>query len=247
MPCPSPKSVWSLRRGDALRELAKLEPESIDAIVTDPPYCAGGFTEKEKRAAKCMGITNKPKEPWFVGDNMGTAGLCFLLRSVASEAQRLLKPGGSLLLFCDWRMVSALAPAIESAGLRHQNLVVWDKGSIGLGRGFRPQHELVLHFTKGGSKARYFTRSAANVIACKRVYGGKRSHPTEKPVELFTKLLEVVSPEGGVVVDPFAGSAASGEAALRAGRQWIGVELGSDFCREARKRLRRVASELKAA
>ena len=247
MACSTPPSPWTLYRGDALRRLASLEPESIDAIVTDPPYCAGGFTEKEKQSAKCMGIANKPKEAWFVGDNMGTAGLCFLLRSIASEGLRLLKPGGSLLVFCDWRMVSALAPALESAGLRHQNLIVWDKGSIGLGRGFRPRHELVLHFTKGGNKARYFTKSGSNLIACKRVYGGKRSHPTEKPVELFEKLLEVVSPEGGTVLDPFAGSAASGEAALRSGRNWIGVELSPAFCRSSRERLRRVATEVAAA
>ncbi|HBP19103.1 MAG TPA: site-specific DNA-methyltransferase [Planctomycetes bacterium] len=246
MACSKPTTPWTLYRGDALRRLASLEPESIDAIVTDPPYCAGGFTEKEKQAAKCMGITNKPKEEWFVGDNMGTAGLCFLLRSVACEALRLLKPGGSLLVFCDWRMVSALAPALESAGLRHQNLIVWDKGSIGLGRGFRPRHELVLHFTKGGSKARYFTRSGSNLIACKRVPGRTRNHPTEKPVEVFEKLLEVVCPEGGTVLDPFAGSAASGEAALRSGRNWIGVELSGEFCRKSRQRLRQVASEVAA-
>jgi len=244
MACSTPTDPWTLFRGDALRRLATLEPESIDAIVTDPPYCAGGFTEKEKQAATSMGI--KKKDAWFVGDNMGTAGLCFLLRSIASEALRILKPGGSLLMFCDWRMVAALAPALESAGLRHQNLIVWDKGSIGLGRGFRPRHELVLHFTKGGTKARYFTNSGSNLIECKRIHSRKRNHPTEKPVEVFEKLLEVVSPEGGTILDPFAGSAASGEAALRSGRNWIGVELSPAFCRSGRKRLRRVATEVAA-
>jgi len=244
MACSQPPPPWTLYQGDALRRLAALKPESIDAIVTDPPYCAGGFTEKEKQSATVMGL--RSKDSWFVGDNMGTTGLCFLLRSIACEGQRLLKPGGSLLVFCDWRMVAALAPALESAGLRHQNLIVWDKGSIGLGRGFRPRHELVLHFTKGGTRARYFTKSGSNLIECKRVHSRRRSHPTEKPVEVFERLLEVVSPEGGTILDPFAGSAASGEAALRTGRSWIGVELSPDFCFTSRERLRQVTAEVSA-
>jgi len=245
MACSKPTTPWTLYRGDALRRLADLEPESIDAIVTDPPYCSGGFSETEKRASKSMGL-ERANPDWFVGDNMGTSGLCFLLRSIACEGLRLLKPGGSLLVFCDWRMVAALAPALESAGFRHQNLIVWDKGSIGLGHGFRPRHELVLHFTKGGERARYFSRKGSNLIPAKRVHGKKREHPTEKPVELFQQLMDVVCPEGGTVLDPFAGSGASGEAALRSGRNWIGVELSGAFCRSSRKRLRRVEAEVAA-
>ena len=247
MACSQNKKSWTLHQGDALRRLEQLEPESIDAIVTDPPYCAGGFTEKQKQAAVRMGVRGSgTNAEWFVGDNMGTAGLCHLLRSVASESLRLLKPGGSLLAFCDWRMVAALAPAMESAGLRHQNLLVWDKGSIGLGNGFRPRHELVLHFTKGGRAPLFYSRSTANLITCKRISSRKRRHPTEKPVELLRELIEVVSPEGGTILDPFAGSGASGEAALQAGRQWIGIELSPGFAQGARNRLRAVNTELSA-
>ncbi|HBP20494.1 MAG TPA: site-specific DNA-methyltransferase [Planctomycetes bacterium] len=240
-----PKQRWKILHGDALDQLATLKPESVDAIVTDPPYCAGGFTEKGKQAARAMGVRHKTR--WFTGDNMGTAGLAFLLRAVACQACRILVPGGSLLVFCDWRMVPALAPALESAGLRHQNLVVWDKGSIGLGKGFRPRHELVLHFTKGGVKPRYFSKSGSNLIPCKRVPARKRVHPTEKPIELLERLIEVVTPEDGLVVDPFAGSGTCGEAALRAGRQWVGIERGRAFCATTSERLAQVEEELRCA
>lgn len=64
-----------------------------------------------------------------------------------------------------------------------------------------------------------------------------RIHPSEKPVGGLDALVRMYSPPGGLVVDPCAGSAASGVAALRAGRDWIGCELDADYCAAARARL----------
>ena len=214
---------WTLYAGDCLGVMTSLDGGSIDAIVTDPPYCAGAVSEAGRSAAAGQGLRsdNIKKFGWFVGDNMGTAGLAFLLRSVAFEGLRLCGANGSMLAFCDWRMAPTLAPAIESSGWRYQNLVVWDKGSMGLGTGFRAQHEMVLHFTAGGPE--YHDRSTGNVIRCSRV-GADREHQTEKPIDLMRALVRVVSPVDGVVLDPFAGSGSTGVAALAEGRRFVGIE-----------------------
>ena len=125
----------TLHRGDCLDVMRSIEAGSVDAVVTDPPYCAGSVSEASRTGAKGQGLRSQTltRFGWFVGDNMGTAGITWLLRSIAVEAVRVLKPSGSLLVFCDWRMYSALQPAIESAGLRTQGLIVWDKGSMGAG------------------------------------------------------------------------------------------------------------------
>lgn len=172
---------------------------------------------------------------WFVGDNMGTTGLVFLLRSVAFEALRVVKPTGALLVFCDWRMLPNLSPAIESSGWRYQNLVVWDKGSMGLGAGFRCQHEIILHFTAGAPE--YYDRGTPNVLTFPRVSAKEREHQTQKPVELLQRLLRVVCPPGGLVVDPFAGSGTTGVAALKEGRRFIGIERDDEYVEIARARL----------
>lgn len=210
--------------GDALQTMQSLEDGCIDAVIMDPPYCSGSVSEASRTASKGQGLRSKnlTRFGWFVGDNMGTAGLVFLLRSVAFESVRLLRNSGSLLCFCDWRMVPNLAPAIESAGLRFQNIIVWDKSSMGLGRGFRAQHELILHFTAG--RPTYYNRSVSNVIACKRVSRQKRQHQTEKPVELLKELISVVCPEDGVILDPFAGSGSIVVAAEQLGRSTICIE-----------------------
>lgn len=228
---------WTLIEGEALEVLATLPTGSADALVMDPPYCAGAVSEAQRTRADGQGLRseNLKRFGWFVGDNMGTAGLAFLLRSVVCECLRVVRPTGSALIFCDWRMMPTLAPAIESAGVRYQGLVVWDKGSLGLGVGFRCRHELVMHFTFGSPE--YHARDVANVITCPRVDKEDREHQTQKPLRLLRDLIRVVCPKGGTVLDPFAGSGATGLACLTEGRRFIGVERDPAYVAIARRRL----------
>jgi DNA modification methylase len=226
----------TLYQGDAIDIMDTLE--RVDAIVTDPPYCSGSVSEASRSAAKGQGLRseNIKKLGWFVGDNMGTAGLVFLLRSVAFGALRILSPEGSMLVFCDWRMVPNLAPAIESAGLRYQNMVAWDKGVMGLGLGFRAQHEIILHFTAGSPK--YHDLGTANIVKAARVSADDREHQTQKPVDLMQRLLRVVCPPGGTVLDPFMGSGSTGVAAAAEKMHFIGIERDPEHFDTACERLR---------
>jgi site-specific DNA-methyltransferase (adenine-specific) len=237
-------STWRVDHGDCLDLLRAMPDASVDAVVTDPPYCAGAVSESQRTSAGGQGLRseNIKRFGWFVGDNMGTAGLAWLLRSIACEAARVCKPSGSLVVFCDWRMMATLQPAIESAGMRFQNLVVWDKGNMGLGSGFRAQHELALHFTNG--KPEYHDRSTGNVICTRRVSAVDREHQTQKPVELMAKLIRVVCPQGGTVVDPFCGSGSTGVACAENDRNFIGFERDSGYVEIARRRIAEAANVL---
>lgn len=222
--------------GDCLEVMRAMPDNSIDAVITDPPYCSGGVSESARTSAKKHGVRgDKPYFKWFVGDNMGTAGLTYLLRSVAFESLRLLKDSGSMLVFCDWRMVPNIAPAIESAGFRYQNMIVWDKGNMGLGTGFRAQHEIILHMTAG--KPKYFDKATANVIQSKRVTANKRQHQTQKPQDLMEKLINVVCPDEGTVLDPFGGSGTTAIAAKETNRNFICIERDQDYAEIARQRV----------
>jgi site-specific DNA-methyltransferase (adenine-specific) len=223
--------------GDALEALSELPDGSASALVTDPPYCSGSVSEAHRTAAKGQGLRSETirRLGWFVGDNMGTAGLCFLLRSVAAEAASVVDETGSMLFFCDWRMQSALQTAIESAGVRYQGLVVWDKEHMGLGRGFRAQHELVLHFTNGSPE--YADLGTGNVIRCQRVRKDDREHQTQKPVWLMRRLIAVVAPVGGVVIDPFMGSGTTALACEQTGRRFIGIERSREHFDSACRRI----------
>jgi DNA modification methylase len=227
----------TLIQGDCLEVMDSLPDRSVDAVVTDPPYCSGAIGESQRVSAKGQGLRSGTirKLGWFVGDNMGTAGLAWLLRQLAIKCRRIIRPSGSVSIFCDWRMLPNITPAVESAGLRYQDLLVWDKGRMGLGNGFRRQHELILHFTLGSPI--YHHKGTSNVLQASRVRAADRQHQTEKPVGLLVDIIGVVSPTTGVVLDPLAGSGTTGVACLQTGRKFIGIEISGEYCRIAKERI----------
>lgn len=222
-----PPVAWShagplhVATADALTALASLPEGLAHAVLTDPPYCSGGATEAARQQSAGM-TKGGAAAGWFRGDTMTTWGLLALLRQVALDARRVLVPGGSLAVFCDWRMVPGLAPALESAGYRWRSTLVWDKLSQGQGNvAIRNRHETILWLTAPGPMVRG-PRTIGTVVPAKRVPPAKRRHPTEKPRDLLAPLIEALVPEGGAVVDPFAGSGAVGETAAALGRSaWI--------------------------
>ncbi len=211
--------------GDNIEIMASMKGLDAHAMITDPPYCSGAATEAGKGSATHQGLRSETirsgRFEWFSADNMTTSGLCELLRLMCVRASDLLCPTGSILSFCDWRMVTSLAPSMESAGWRQRNLIIWDKGNFGCGTGFRPRHEMIIHLTKRAPK--FYSASFGNVLNYSRP--GDREHPTQKPVELISDMIEVVSPAGGTIIDPFMGSGTAGVACAKMGRKFVGIEI----------------------
>lgn len=224
----------TLYLGDCLEILPGLG--ALDAVVTDPPYCSGAATEAGRGSATHQGLRSETirngRFGWFNADNMTTAGLCELLRSVCVRAP--VHDNGSILAFCDWRMITMLSPAMESAGWRLRNLVVWDKGHFGAGTGFRPRHELIIHLARRSPK--FHSASMGNVISRPRVRKD-RQHPTQKPVPLINDLLSVVAPPDGTICDPFMGSGTTGVACVGSGRRFIGIEVDPEYFDVACRRI----------
>lgn len=223
-----------LVHGEALAYMRDLPNASVDALITDPPFSSGGRRENARGVRKSM-LRGTEDGAWIAGDAMSTAGFVWSMRELGWQARRVLRPGGHLLSFIDWRMWPNLAAALESADLRAQPLLVWDKTYFGMGRTFRHQHELIVHMTNGNPAAPQ-RRDVGNVLACKPVRKG--DHPTEKPVELLRTLVSVVAPPGGVVCDPFMGVGSTGVAAVREGRQFTGCELSEPFYARAVERIK---------
>lgn len=224
--------------GDCLEVMQGIPDGAVDLVVTDPPYCSGAIGESQRTSAKTQGVRNHRTQrfSWFVGDNMSTAGLAWMLRHLAIEIRRITIETGSAMIFCDWRMLSSLQPAIESANLRFQNLIIWDKKHFGMGLGFRNQHELIMHFTIGSPV--YYSASVSNVLSVRRISSDDRIHQTQKPVELIAQLLRVCSTADSIILDPFVGSGTTCVAAKQLGRKYIGIEINPDYCKIAEDRLR---------
>lgn len=240
-----PEPSWKIHRGDTLDVMLELPDASFDVVLTDPPYSSGATREAGKTWHTAIERMSRNKDKrWFGGDSMSTPAMLWFMRACAQQWFRLLKPGGHLLCFIDWRMApivaDATSSAIESADLRRAGLLVWDKQRFHMGEFYRNQHELILHFTRGQNEAPR-CRNVGNVIACPIVRNG--IHPTEKPVPLLMKLLAPCAGPGSRVLDSFAGSASTGEAALRVGASFEGIEREEHYHTAGSERLAKVAAE----
>jgi len=229
----------SVIHGDALVVIAALPAASVDCIVADPPY--GEITR----------LWDKPLLGW------------------TQQASRVLKPSGSLWLFCSARSLLNLAP--EMTGWEFVQDVIWEKhnGSGLHNDRFRRVHEHVVQWRLASSKWASVFKSPPTVAAPDlrptrrhkrppshwrhqphaephfvspdggkrlkrsvlkvRSMHGRATHPTEKPEELIEHLLLYSCPPGGMVLDPFAGSGATGATAARLGMKFIGIELDAEY------------------
>jgi site-specific DNA-methyltransferase (adenine-specific) len=223
----------TLYNADALDFIASIE-HSVDAVVTDPPYASGTRTEASKSSSGAMLRAGRFSDRPLDLDQMTTTGFVWLLRAVARGIYPNMGDGRSFLCFIDWRQWPNLVGALETANLRIQGMLVWDKGHFGLGNGFRGQHELICHAAKGVPTIA--DKGVGNVLKFPRVE--PVDHPSPKPVGLMEKLIATVTEPGDLIFDPFAGSGTTLLAAKNLGRRAIGVESDPHYCEVAARRLR---------
>lgn len=199
------------------------EPQ-VDCILTDPPYCSGGFQESGKAAGSIgterIGADGKSYQPKIANDQLSTRGYQALLKAAIGIVESQL-----LYLFTDWRMWTYAFDIAESSGHRVRSMVVWDKGTPGMGVGWRAQHEIILLGTKQAVKFNGH-KAQGNVIRSDRT--GNPLHPTQKPVDLLQKILGV-SDMVRTVYDPFAGSGSILMACEAERRRCFSMELEPAF------------------
>ncbi|NTX59544.1 site-specific DNA-methyltransferase [Myxococcus sp. CA051A] len=223
----------TLYNADCRDLLLDLPSQSVDCLLTDPPY---GMAFKGDGATAGSIRADGARE----GVRM--------LRQVLTAAGPTLKPDVHAFVFCHWASWPDFTDAL-SAHLRSKGGLVWwkDRGGVGdCAASFAPNYEMVLHSTGAQRRALLGKRHGAVLSGIAPVPPRRRTHPTEKPVELMAFLLARGCPAGGMVLDPFAGSGSTLVAAQRLGRRAVGVELEERYCEAAARRLeeeRRVGPE----
>lgn len=203
----------ALSRMDAVTWLLSLPSDSIDLVITDPPY-----ESLEKHRA--IGTTTRLKHSKASSNDWFTVFPNARFPELFREVYRVLKKNTHFYLFCDAETAFIAKPIAESCGFKFWKPLIWDKQKIGMGYHYRCRYEMILFFEKG--KRRLNDLSIPDVIAAPRIVGG---YPTEKPVSLSEVLIRQSSSAGQHVIDPFMGSASVGVAALRLNRQFSGNDI----------------------
>jgi hypothetical protein len=127
---------------DVTRLLGGVSPV---AMITDPPYCSGGFQEAG-RAAGSIGTERADGiMPKIANDTLSTRGYMALMKATLG-----LSRCSVAYVFTDWRMWVNLFDVAESSGFGVRNMIVWNKDAPGMGVGWRSQHELVMFASRAG-------------------------------------------------------------------------------------------------
>jgi DNA modification methylase len=206
--------------GDCLGVLRTLDADSVDAVVTDPPwkdyetgwYDASGWHRPINRVC--------PDE-------------------YADDLYRVLADDAAAILWCDWASFAEHADAMRAAGFAVKNCIVWAKPNHTAGDldgNLAYQHEMAVFAVKG-RWVRHAGRDTNLWYEPHLFSRAKRDHPTEKPVGLMSRCVAAICPPDGTVLDPFAGSGTTGVACVRTGRNFIGVEIDPTYHAIAERRI----------
>lgn len=227
-----PGDIWILGRhrvmcgsstNEADMELL-LDGESPEILLTDPPYCSGGFQESGRSSGsigtKRTDANGKQIEVTIANDTLSTRGYQSMMKTILGNFK-----GTVVYAFTDWRMWVYLFDIMEASGFGVKNMIVWNKKSPGMGIGWRAQHELVMFAHR--TKPKWDNHKGyGNVIEATR--SGNELHPTQKPVEIIEKLLDNTSWAEGVL-DTFGGSGTTLIAAETVGQRSFLMEMEPAF------------------
>lgn len=211
----------------------------VDHIITDPPYNISkdnNFgTMKNPRAGVDFGNWDRGK---------------FDLYAWVPEYAKLLNKNGSMIIFCSYRFISYIIDALESenAGMVVKDILVWQKSNPmprNINRRYVQDMEFAIWAVKKNAKWAFnkpddkpYLRA---MFMTSLVSGSEKlGHPTQKSLKLMEDIISIHTNANEVILDPFMGSGSTGEAALRLGRDFIGIEYEKEFFEMAKNRLEKI-------
>lgn len=228
--------------GDCVQVMSKLPNNSIDLMITDPPYNLGEFMHGRNTNLVKMrdnhfaysGWDDLPYEEWYTN-----------MDNFFRESNRILKKKGSLLVFMSLIKVESLIQLAQKYGFYYKTVGVWHKTNP------MPRN-MNLHFINSTECWLYFINEAAtgtfnnngkivhdyietSVTPASEKRHGK--HPTQKPLKLINHFIKMLSNEGDIIIDPFMGSGSTAVGCELLCRKFIGIDLEKRYFDIAKKRV----------
>ena len=227
--------------GDALLELKKIPDNSINLIITDPPY-------------------NLCKDYGETKDNLEFEEYINFSKNWLKECKRILKENGTIYVFMGMRFISYIYSILErDLKLNFCSWITWHyTQGIGKTKGFSPRHDDILMFTVDKKD---YTFNLDNIRIPQKYYrsinnmrganpgnvwefshmhycnNNRFEHPTQKPEGLYERMILASSNENDTVLDPFVGSGTLLRVCQQTNRQGIGIDINNQYIEMTKKRL----------
>ena len=226
--------------GDCLTVMREMPDESVDLVVTSPPYnlrntTGGGLKPGASRKWKQLdhGYSHH-------ADCMPHEEYVGWQRECLQEMLRLLKNDGAIFYNHKWRVQGGLMQDRQDiiTGFPVRQVIIWQRaGGINFSdHFFLPTYEVIYLIAKPDFRLIPKANSVGDVWRIQQDY--KNPHPAPFPVALVERI--IAATDADIVLDPFTGSGTTTAVANKLGRQYIGIELSPDYCAMAEMRLQNV-------
>lgn len=230
--------------------LHTLDDESVDLIYTDPPYGKKYISNipGDKRWFLSDGTSESKFHKHLLNDEQGAVDW----QALAEQFYRLAKPNAYFVLHCDLPMIMYVAHHFQDAGFRTKGQFIWKKNSAvgGDTKGaMKRDYEPVLYFCKGPGQLKPIqVNRKGEMVERDRISESedwvfplrkaeKMGFPTQKPIALAERVINLTTDEHAVVLDCFAGSGTVPRAAKNLNRRYIAVEADPQWIPKIEKRL----------
>ena len=223
-------------RADSRDIIKRIPDDSIDFILTNPPYNLGQHSTGNIPLPGRTAMNNDVAD-WDMID--------FNPEEWADEFIRILKPTGNLFIFTSYNQLGRWYNSLDHK-FDTSNFMIWHKTNPApkiFKAGFLNSCEMI--FTCWNKKHTWNFISQAEMhnfiessICMKPERLSNPKHPAQKPVSILKKMIEIASNENDIVFDPFMGVGSTGVAALELNRRFIGVELDEAYFDAAQKRVK---------
>lgn len=239
------KGSISLINSDCLTALKDIPTQSVDLILTDPPYNLGLFMQNRDTNLKKMRDNFFGAADW---DNLDYESWKASLEIFFEQSARIIKTGGAMIVFMAIIKVESVIAIAEKYGFYYKTTGIWHK--------LNPMpRNMNLHFVNSTESWIYFTYKKRtgtfnndgavihDFVETSLTMGNEKKHgkhPTQKPIQLMKHFVELLSNKDDVVLDLFMGSGSSGVASKLLGRKFIGIEINPTYFEIAKKRIEEV-------
>lgn len=199
-------------QGDAIEELKKLPDDSIDLIVTDPPYY--------------IPLTHYATRKYFDRKFADLGLIEHFFEDIFKEIKRIMKSTGIIYIFCNgqsyplfWWHLFKFCKSVRP--------LIWDKKTSINGYSWRHQHELIIFAEM--PKAKPIPSGDGDILRYSAVKVNERKHPAEKPSDLIERLISKSSKENDLILDMFAGGGVVMDVCKKLNKEWIMIEKEEEY------------------
>lgn len=229
-----------IKNMDCLEFLKSLPDNSVDLVVTDPPY---NVSQKKNLKFKDLNVVK----------NFGEWDFDFDPIPVLKELKRVLKPKGQIYVFCSTAQIPQYMKVFQEEWY-FRNLLVWYKTNpaprlsktnfvfaneyivYAINEKGRPS-ESTFNYKKHSEMHNTLITSALQGRERLKGENGKAAHPTQKPLSILKKLIEISSNKGDVVLDCFMGVGSTAVACIETERNYVGCELDEKYLELSKLRI----------